>query len=138
MDNQEIEIELYDEPQELEIENSDVVVTGQDNVIESISVNGVDIPPDENKNVDITMPTKLSDLSNDNNTVQDANYVHTDNNYTTEEKTKLASLENYDDTEVKEDIVDIQDDISNLNADITDLNTNKADRTDLPTTLAEY
>ena len=137
MDNQEIEIELYDEPQELEIENSDVVVTGQDNVIESISVNGVDIPPDENKNVDITMPTKLSDLSNDNNTVQDANYVHTDNNYTTEEKTKLASLENYDDTEVKEDIVDIQDDISNLNADITDLNTNKADRTDLPTTLAE-
>lgn len=30
--------------------------------------------------------------------VKDANYVHTDNNYTTAEKTKLAGLENYDDT----------------------------------------
>ena len=30
--------------------------------------------------------------------VQDANYVHSDNNYTTAEKTKLAGLENYDDT----------------------------------------
>ena len=28
----------------------------------------------------------------------DPNYVHTDNNYTTSEKTKLAGLENYDDT----------------------------------------
>lgn len=30
--------------------------------------------------------------------VEDANYVHTDNNYTTEEKTKLEGLNNYDDT----------------------------------------
>ena len=30
--------------------------------------------------------------------VQDASYQHTDNNYTTAEKEKLASLENYDDT----------------------------------------
>lgn len=32
--------------------------------------------------------------------VTDEHYVHTDNNYTTEEKTKLAGLENYDDTNV--------------------------------------
>ena len=39
-----------------------------------------------------TIPTKLSQLNNDNNTVQDASYVHTDNNYTSEEKTKLSKL----------------------------------------------
>ena len=33
--------------------------------------------------------------------VQDNAYVHTDNNYTTAEKQKLAGLENYDDTEVR-------------------------------------
>lgn len=38
------------------------------------------------------IPTKLSDLRNDNNTVQDADYVHTDNNYTSVEKEKLAKI----------------------------------------------
>lgn len=42
------------------------------------------------------------------NYVTDANYVHTDNNFTTAEKTKLAGLSNYDDTEVKADIADLQ------------------------------
>ena len=45
-----------------------------------------------------TIPTKVSDLTNDRGFVADANYVHTDNNYTTTEKTKLAGLSNYDDT----------------------------------------
>lgn len=45
------------------------------------------------------------------------------NDYTDEEKTKLASLENYDDTEIKADILDLQ--------------TNKADKNEIPTTLAE-
>lgn len=35
------------------------------------------------------------------NYIEDDNYTHTDNNYTTEEKTKLASLQNYDDTEIR-------------------------------------
>ena len=96
--------------------------TDSEVTIQSISVNGTQ-ETIINKNVDITMPTKISDLQNDNNTVQDANYVHTDNNYTTAEKTKLASLENYDDTEIK--------------ADISQLDTDKADKTELPTTLAE-
>lgn len=40
-----------------------------------------------------TIPTNLSDLNNDNNTVTDASYVHTDNNYTTAEKSKLAGVD---------------------------------------------
>ena len=39
-----------------------------------------------------TPPTKTSDLTNDSNFVSDASYVHTDNNYTTTEKNKLADL----------------------------------------------
>lgn len=38
------------------------------------------------------------------NVVRDANYIHTDNNYTNQEKAKLAGLNNYDDTQIKEDI----------------------------------
>lgn len=89
----------------------------QVNVIESIKVNGtaatitgkeasVDIDPSKidvikvngviqtitDKTVDITMPTKLSDLTNDDNFVKDANYVHTDKNYTETEKNKLAGI----------------------------------------------
>ena len=58
------------------------------------------------------------DIEIDQDFVKDDNYVHTDNNYTTDEKSKLASLENYDDTEVK--------------ADIEDLETNKADKSEIP------
>ena len=39
------------------------------------------------------VPTKLSDLLNDNNTVTDANYVHTDNNYGNTDKTKVDGVE---------------------------------------------
>lgn len=42
------------------------------------------------------VPTKISQLKNDDNTVKDASYVHTDNNYSTEEKNKLAGLSNYE------------------------------------------
>ena len=52
------------------------------------------------------IPTKLSQLSNDGNFVQDTNYVHTDNNFTTEEKEKLAGLANYDDTAITKSIND--------------------------------
>lgn len=45
-------------------------------------------------NVQASVPTKLSQLTNDNDTVTDANYVHTDNNFTAAEKEKLASLGN--------------------------------------------
>lgn len=52
------------------------------------------------------IPTKLSQLSNDGNFVQDTNYVHTDNNFTTEEKEKLEGLANYDDTAITKSIND--------------------------------
>jgi hypothetical protein len=39
-----------------------------------------------------TPPTKTSDLTNDSNFVADANYVHTDNNFTTTEKNKLGNI----------------------------------------------
>lgn len=39
------------------------------------------------------IPTKTSDLTNDSNFPVDANYVHTDNNYTTTEKNKLGGIE---------------------------------------------
>ena len=42
------------------------------------------------------IPTKISQLENDDNTVKDADYVHTDNNYTSEDKSKLDSLNNYE------------------------------------------
>ena len=45
-----------------------------------------------NKTANITVPTKTSDLTNDSNFVADASYVHTDNNYTTTEKNKLAGI----------------------------------------------
>ena len=35
------------------------------------------------------LPTKTSDLTNDSNYVSDASYIHTDNNYTTADKTKV-------------------------------------------------
>lgn len=38
------------------------------------------------------IPTKTSDLTNDSNYVSDSDYVHTDNNYTTNEKTLFTQL----------------------------------------------
>lgn len=39
-----------------------------------------------------TIPTKLTDLTNDGNFVSDANYIHTDNNFTTTLKDKLSGI----------------------------------------------
>lgn len=38
---------------------------GEPNVIETVKVNGTALVPDANKAVDVTVPTKLSDLTND-------------------------------------------------------------------------
>lgn len=40
----------------------------------------------------IDEPTKLSEFTNDKDFPSDANYVHTDNNYTTSEKNKLSGI----------------------------------------------
>lgn len=39
-----------------------------------------------------TIPTKISDLTNDSDFVSDSTYVHTENNYTTAEKEKLENI----------------------------------------------
>lgn len=40
----------------------------------------------------VVVPTKTSDLTNDSNFVSDSDYVHTDNNYTSAEKSKLSGI----------------------------------------------
>lgn len=39
-----------------------------------------------------SIPTKTTDLTNDSNFVSDSDYVHTDNNYTSTEKSKLSGI----------------------------------------------
>lgn len=91
--------------------------------ITDVTVNGTSVVDDgvatiTNMATTDDIPTKTSDLANDSNFVVDANYIHTDNNYTTVEKTKLAGLENYDDTDILQDISDLQDDVDEVNEKI--------------------
>ena len=106
-------IDIIEEPTEetIEVQEESMQVT-----------TNMDYEPLINKpkinNVELIGNKSLSDLGIDQDFVKDNNYVHTDNNYTTTEKTKLESLENYDDTQVKSDIQDLQ--------------TNKADKSEIP------
>ena len=50
--------------------------------------------------------------------VQDANYVHTDNNYTSEDKSKLSNLHNYDDTELDGRVSQLDEAIDRIQAAI--------------------
>lgn len=59
--------------------------------IDVIKVNGT-AQTITNKTVDLTVPTKTSDLTNDSNFAVDTNYVHTDNNFTTTLKNKLNGI----------------------------------------------
>lgn len=80
------------------------IATGAEvNTIDSISVNGTEQTITD-KAVDITVPTALSELTNDGNYVVDASYVHTDNNYTTAEQTKLAGIEDSAEVNIIESI----------------------------------
>ena len=66
----------------------------------------------------IPIITKTSQITNDSGFIEDNNYVHTDNNYTTTEKNKLSELNNYDDAEIRQDIIDLKN--------------NKANRSEIP------
>ncbi len=68
-----------------------IAAGAQVNVIEGVNVNGTAVTP-TNKIVNLTIPTKLTDLTNDGNFVTDANYVHTDNNFTTTLLNKLNGI----------------------------------------------
>lgn len=77
---------------------------GQDNVIEKIKVNGTELPV-ENKEVNITVPTKVSELENDSNFLTEhqdlSHYVQKEEgkglstkDFTQEDKDKLDGIEN--------------------------------------------
>ena len=71
----------------------DGISTGADtNVIESVQQNGTALTI-TNKTVNVTVPTKTSEITNDSNYVQDSNYVHTDNNFTNVDVTKLNGID---------------------------------------------
>lgn len=82
---------------------SGIATGAQVNVIETVKVNGT-AQSVTGKAVDIKVPTKLSELTNDDNFVKDVNYVHTDNNYTSSEKTKLAGFSDASNYALKTDI----------------------------------
>lgn len=65
------------------------------------------------------IPTKTSQLTNDDHIVKDANYVHTDNNYTDEDKGKLDGLDNYDDTDIRNLVTGLRTDIDKLKPVVT-------------------
>lgn len=62
--------------------------------------------------------------------IQDSNYIHTDNNYTTDEKNKLSGLSNYDDTGIRE--------LINGKADTSDIPTKTSDLTNDSGYLTEH
>ena len=69
------------------------------NIIETVKVGGTALTPDGNRAVNIDLSGK-ADANNvytktesDGRYVQDNSYVHTDSNYTSDEKTKLAGIE---------------------------------------------
>ena len=59
-------------------------ITSKDNLAEMLSQMQITI--------EAKIPTKLTQLTNDGNFVRDAAYVHTDSNYTAEEKKKLSGV----------------------------------------------
>lgn len=65
------------------------------------------------------IPTKTSQLTNDDHIVKDANYVHTDNNYTDEDKGKLDGLDNYDDTDIRNLVTGLRTDVNKLKPVVT-------------------
>jgi len=110
------------------------------NTIEVVKVNNVALTPDAQKAVNVEvptavtdlsdaanyalktdLPTALSDLTNDNNTVTDASYVHTDNNFTNALLTKLNGIDDSADVNVIEHIKvnDVEQTITNKTVDIT-------------------
>lgn len=82
---------------------ANVAAGAQVNVLEGIQKNGTTVTV-TNKIANIEVPTKTSDLTNDSNFAVDANYTHTDNNYTTTEKNKLSAIEASADVNVIETV----------------------------------
>lgn len=65
-----------------------------------------------------TIPTKTSQITNDSSYVADANYVHTDNNFTNALKAQITTNEN-NITMAESDIDSLQTDVGTLKTDMT-------------------
>lgn len=68
-------------------------------------------------NVQKAIPTKTSQLQNDDHTVKDADYVHTDNNYSSEEKTKVSDSLRFKDVTTATTLTDLS--IANYSIKVT-------------------
>lgn len=72
------------------IESFNEIIAFLANVEDSQTLSGIIAGLNQSiANVQTAIPTKTSQLQNDDHTVKDADYVHTDNNYSYEEKTKV-------------------------------------------------
>ena len=60
--------------------------------IQAIKINDTLLVPNTNQEVNIAVPIKLTDLTNDGYFVQDENYIHTDNNFTNNLKNSYDNL----------------------------------------------
>ena len=74
----------------------------------TIQKNGSDVATftanaSSNVTANVTVPTTTSELTNNSDFVSDASYVHTDNNFTTAEKTKLSGIESGAEVNVQSD-----------------------------------
>lgn len=103
VNSQNQEFKIYDEENFASLKSKlDGIAAGaQVNVLEGVTVNNTDLPISNKKvNIDLTNYQNLiSDLATIRagaaagaTAVQDSNYIHTDNNYTTTEKTKLSNI----------------------------------------------
>lgn len=79
--------DLTDKPTIPTVGNATLTIQKNGTNVQTFTANAT-----SNKTANITVPTKTSDLTNDSDFVEDASYVHTDNNYTTAEKNKLAGI----------------------------------------------
>lgn len=71
--------------------SASVTIPTGDGAISQISVNGTPQTVTQGA-VDLTVPTQVSDLTDGANVVKDANYVHTDVNFTSAKDTKLTGI----------------------------------------------
>lgn len=91
---------------------------GEPNVIETISVNGTNVPP-TNKNIALTIPTATSDLTNDGDGTQGSRYATED--YVDENGGKIDKIKvnNVEQTITNKTVnITVPEDISDLNDDV--------------------
>lgn len=95
------------------VNNATLTIKKNGNNVASFTANSA-----SDVSADIAVPTKTSDITNDSNFVSDANYVHTDNNFTTTLKNKLDGI-------AAGAEVNVQSDWSQTNASADDYIKNK-------------